>query len=405
MPKSRNRRKTRTRSKSSRRPSWDDPELAPYLPYLRIQMAVDARERAGDAVGALDLMEQHRYGPDGRPYWAWWRVERLVQIASMPDLLPGWALSRWILAQALIHLDGPVRRITSKSLDLACRVGGQPGLATARDQDDRDALTRIMDHDWVFRQAFLHEYGGLRHFLTGGFAPVLARQADSIDEWVGAAMAAYRLLGSTPHTITWRDLGSGDEVASLNLGAAVTLAPGDCIIGRLVPSEQGRLFESVPLPVSEKVAKAVAAAPTDWPDALARHRNGSTLRWEGDDFNLLTDVPTHVWRGLAEDHSTLLMDKYGEDHEHTEVLLTTEELDRMTADLVMAALAGRLDDVTSPDPWPCVAAAAVAPEVWPSVLARLSPSDAIAVAALGQRLVGPAAELCWRTARLLRDSA
>jgi hypothetical protein len=404
MPKSRHRRKGRTRPQGRRSPRWSDPELAPYLPFVRIQMAVNARERAGDAAGALDLMDQHRYGPDGRPYWAWWRVERLVQIASMPDLLPGWAMSRWLLSQALIHLDEATRRITTRSLELACRVGGCPELVAARDPGDRDVVCRIMDHDWVYRQAFLYDHGGLRHFLAGGFAPVLVRHADSIEEWAGAPMAAYRLVAQAPRTLTWHDLATGDRVESLNLGAAVQLTPGDCVIGRTVPSEQGRLFESEPLRVGADVAEAVADRPAGWAKALERG-DAATMGWEGDGFNLLTDVPTHVWRGLAEDHSTVLVDKYGEDFEHQEVVLTSGELDTMTADLVIAALAGRLDEGALPDPWPCVAAAAVAPGVWPVVLGRLDRRDATALAGLGEKLAGPAAELCWRTARLLRKTA
>ena len=331
-----------------------------HLPYLHIQQAVNARERAGDAAGALELMDSHPYGPDGRLYWAWWRVERLVQIASMPDLLPGWVMSRWLLAQALIHLDNSARDITTRALEAACHVSGQPELSGARDPRSQEAICRIMDHDWVFRQAFLYEYGGLQHFLSGGYAPGLARQADAIDVWAATPMAAYRLVDQAPRSITWQQLGTEEVVDSLNLGAAVELSDGDHVIGRLVPSAEGRLYESAPLPVSEEVAEQVAAHPGDWMELLARHRDRSTLSWQGDDFSLMTDLPTHVWRGLAEDHSSVLRDKFGTDYDG-EVAPTCDELDRMTGDLVLTALAGELDGESSVRAWPCVAAAAVAP--------------------------------------------
>jgi len=407
MPRSRGRRpknRRQTHPSGKRTASWSDPELASYLPYVHIQQAVNARERAGDAAGALDLMERHPYGPDGRPYWAWWRVERLVQVASMPDLLPGWVMSRWLLAQALIHLDDRVRGITTQALEAAFHVNGQPELSGARDPRSRDAICRIMDHDWVFRQAFLYEYGGLQHFLSGGFAPALARQADSIDVWAATPMAAYRLVNQAPRTITWQQVGTDEVADSLNLGAAVELSDGDHVIGRLVPCAEGRVFESAPLPVSDEVAEQVAADPADWMELLARHRGRSTLSWQGDDFSLVTDLPTHVWRGLAEDHSSVLRETFGADRDG-EIVLTGEDLDRMTGDLVLAALAGRLDGESSVRAWPCVAAAAVAPGAWNHVLSSVGRADATAVAALGQKLVGPAAELCWRTARLLRETA
>ncbi|WP_167305854.1 hypothetical protein [Nocardioides euryhalodurans] len=373
MPKSRNRRTGRSRKQSSR---WSDPDLAPHLTYVRRQLAVNAREQAGDAAGALALMEQQPYDLDGGPYWAWWRVERLLQIASLPDVLPGWAMSRWILAQALAHLDEPGRRITTRAMRLACQVSGQPDVTGGRGREDREAFCRILDHDWAYRQAFLYEYGGLRHFLAGGFAPVLARHADSIEEWVGTPMGAYRLVDVEPRAITWRDLGADREVATLNLGAAAELSPGDCVLGRLVPVEQGRMFECAPLAVDEPVALAVADQPAAWATAL-QWASAPTIR---DGFALLTDVPDPLWRELARQHDG-------------------------PAGLVLAAMAGRVDDATVRDLWPCVAAAAVAPGAWPLVAGCLDPRHAAALASLGQKLAGPAGELCWRTARVLRESA
>ena len=71
MPKSRGRRLSnrRQRERAARSRSralghWEGPEPAALLPWLDVMQAVDARERAGDAAGALDLMEQHRTARD-----------------------------------------------------------------------------------------------------------------------------------------------------------------------------------------------------------------------------------------------------------------------------------------------------------------------------------------------------
>ncbi|RYP86840.1 hypothetical protein EKO23_07640 [Nocardioides guangzhouensis] len=148
----------------------------------------------------------------------------------------------------------------------------------------------------------------------------------------------------------------------------------------------------------------IGSDPSDWLSVLTDVGTVRTVAAPGDLSQLLTDGPTHVWRGLAEDHSTVLVDKFG-DPDPVGVVVTTEELDQMAADLVLAAIDGRVTDGGDVDPWPCIAAAAVAADVWPRVLQGLDRHQAASVAGLGQRLVGPAAELCWRTARTLRSSA
>jgi hypothetical protein len=365
--------------------------------------AVDAREQAGDATGALDLMERHLHGPDGRPFWSPWRVDRLLQVATMEDLLPGWALSRWLLAQAPLTLDEEARPITTRALAAARRVGRYPRPGT-RDRDEQRLLERVVDHDWVHRQAFLYEEGGLRRFLDGRFAPGLVARADQVEAWASAPMGAYRLLCRTPRVLRWEDTGSGREIETLNLGAAVEVAEGDHVLGRMVPAAEGSLFESPPLPVPAPVAAAVAASPSDWVEVLARHRDEvETLRGHPD---LLTDVPRQVWTALARERAVPARpdSRLGEalacpDDGHDCPLQADE---RLAAGLVLLAAAGGLDEVSSPDPWPCVAAAAVAPGAWMWVLAGSSPGDGPALAALGERLVGPAASLCWRSAQVLR---
>ena len=413
MPKSRGRGSRRRRQPHGHRGGaapgqqrgWSSPEAAAYLPHVRVLQEVNARERAGDAAGALDLMERFLHGPDGKPFWAWWRAERLVQIDAMRELLPGWALSRWVAAQALIHLDSRTRVIHTKALAAACRAGGRPELAGATGLEHRASQCAVMDHDWVYRQTFLYDFGGLAHFLSrGGLAPAVRRSADAINEWTRAPVGAFRLVEVASRTITWTDVSSGEEIRAINLGSAACLAPGGYVIGRLVPSEDGRLFESPPLPVDESLADAVGSDPSAWLDALTDSGPTSTVAMPGDLSQLLTDVPSQVWRALAEDHSSVLTDRFG-DPDPLGVFITTEELDQMAADLVLAAVEGRVEAADVLDPWPCVAAAATAADVWPRVVAGLSRHQAAAVASLGERLSGPAAELCWRTARVLRSTA
>jgi hypothetical protein len=125
--------------------------------------AVDEAERRGDAMTALELMEKRPLGPDGRLFWRPSRIERLAQVVLLGPVLPPWATSRWILAQAheTFGSRGDRRRQRCQQLALDVR-GGTQGLSV---HDEVDAMCKLMDHDWVYRQLFLYELGGLDDFI------------------------------------------------------------------------------------------------------------------------------------------------------------------------------------------------------------------------------------------------
>lgn len=112
MPKSRKRkvRKPTTHHGAEHRRQLP-PELARSVSVLD---AVNAAEARGDAVAAIDLMADHLRGPDGEVFWAPWRIRMLLEIAEAGPELPGWAISRWILAQSLRHLRGNTDRMTAR---------------------------------------------------------------------------------------------------------------------------------------------------------------------------------------------------------------------------------------------------------------------------------------------------
>ena len=192
------------------------------------------------------------HGPDGRPYWRPARLRRLAQLVTYDDLLPRWATSRWVLDQALQCLDDDNRDRTSRAMIVA-RSTGAADLVPAS-LGEVEVACRIMDRDWVYRQVFLYEIGGLAAFLAKNAAPDLLVAADDLQAWSHVPVDAYRLLGSTSLVVTWEHLGSGRVVETANLGAAAILAPGDHVIGRLVPIEDGEMFETAPLEVPPAVA-------------------------------------------------------------------------------------------------------------------------------------------------------
>ena len=67
-------------------------------------------------------------------------------------------------------------------------------------------------------------------------------------------MGAYRLVDSVRAHRTWWDLVNEREIETVNIGSASLVIVEKHVIGRLVPTELGPMFESVPIVV-----------PTEWP--------------------------------------------------------------------------------------------------------------------------------------------
>lgn len=389
MPTSRRRRPRRPHAPRSATP-LGRVGPAEFAPYLEAIFAADAAEARGDAAGALAVMSAQPLGPDGRAFWRPWRVRRLRQVVDLGDDLPGWAVSRWVLAMALQSLDRS--NPCGRARDLAIETRG--GRRTLWGVDGADALCKVVDHDWVYRQLFLHELGGLDRYLRTGGSREVVEKADGIREWSRTPMGGYEYVTQDGHTITWIDLGSGGPVETINLGGACLLAPGEGALGRVVQVEGGAVFESAPLWVPIDVARRVAEAPYDWLSVLsaACRRPDAELLVEVvarvHDFDLLCDVPTTVRRALVvppEDGWT------GLDHD---------------AGVVTAAVLGHiLDEPGTVPAEPAVAAALLEPGVPVRVLTHLEAGDLAGVRRLEARLPEPAATVCRRLAAQLGRAA
>src|SRR3954451_2222831 len=216
MPKSRGRRPRRSQKSGRDHRRTSTPRVSPELraqavadfPVLR---AVDAAEAEGDARKALTLIERDldRRGPE-KTFWHPDRLERLVQLVVNAPVLPGWASSRWILAQAVRWMDSSQRARFTRAFDRTVEVTGWPERSAG--VDELDSQCKLVDHDWVYRQLVLFECGGLRHFLDRLASPRLVGRADGIREWADAPMGAYRYVDEEPQTMRWFDLVSGREV-------------------------------------------------------------------------------------------------------------------------------------------------------------------------------------------------
>jgi hypothetical protein len=264
-----------------------------------------------------------------------------------------------------------------------------------------------LDHDWVFRQTYLYEFGGLQHFLRHNAAADLVAGADRIHEWARSRMRGLRFLRETPRTLAWRDLASGEEIETVNIGSASLMEPGNCAIGRVVPVDEGSMFETAPLFVPDGVAQRVSAEPHDWLTALPvgsrdAVSEDSEIMTAGHDFSLLTDVPGFVQRLVIADVTERI---YGKRIR----VDTPEDVDALELRLIRAAISGQLPDgpfgTLGITPLTTVAASVVKPIVLPVLGNDLVAQDGPGLRRLADRLPSPAAEICRAVADEIERAA
>lgn len=371
-------------------------------------LAVDAAEAAGDPAKALDLVEGMRHGPDGRPWWRPQRVRRLRQLVALGDAAPSWVWGRWVIDQAAQPRPGR----DTDAADVAVEVRG--GRSTLWGVDHGDAMAKVIDHDWVFRQLILHERGGLDHFLRRVASPRLLDLAGDVRSWVGLPIGAYELVSERVDRIVWRDLATGATMETINLGGASLMALGEAAIGRVVHAGGVALFESPPLCVPPDVAREVATSPADWLAALTRGCRGEAgpvlteLIAKSNDFDLLFDLSSRVRRHLLQPiDPDLRSDDVGTGGNGADYDLA----------LVLAALGGELPltgeegdheqlsaDAARPLA-PLVSAALLEPDTLAGIERLLLASDAAAVSRLASTLVPPADAFCERILNRLSGAA
>lgn len=263
-------------------------------PYWPAMFAVNDAEARGDVEAALEIIHRTRDQLEKEQFWHPSRLERLEQMRLLGALIPRWAHSRWIAAQALQGTHARNKWRMAKAIKLALDVRGGPH----PDHDREDDRIQILDRDWVYRQAFLYDLGGLEAFLRHHASGDLIAGADRIWEWVRAPMRGARLLGRESRRLHWEDPATGEPLTTINIGAGLMVDDGECVIGRIVPIDDGLMFETAPLRVPEEVAYAVADEPEQWIDTM-RDASGRSDGEPGEiwthrglrDYGMLTDVP------------------------------------------------------------------------------------------------------------------
>ncbi|MGH3350239.1 MAG: hypothetical protein ACRDPS_06185 [Nocardioides sp.] len=351
-------------------------------PYWPAMFAVIDAEARGDVKAALEIIDKTGNQLAGEQFWHPLRIERLEQVSLLGALMPRWAHSRWIVSQAMQGTHPRNQWRMAKAIKVALEVRGGPDPVRDR-EDDR---IQIMDRDWVYRQAFLYELGGLEAFLRHNAAGGLIAGTGRIWEWVRAPMRGLRLQLRDARRLVWEDPATGEQLSTINLGAGVLVDDGECVIGRIVPIEGGLMFETAPLRVPEEVAYAVADEPDRWVDALrdacARPEREPGEIWTNRglrDYGLLTDIPYAL--------VTVAMDAGLHAFHHPD----DEELDEL---------------FTHPADYPaCLAAWLVRPETIKALDAGIPPEGLAALEAFVELVPDPAASLIRDLALRNRSAA
>jgi len=268
-----------------------------------------------------------------------------------------------------------------------------------------------MDYDWLYRQSFLYDLGGLRGFLANRASGDLVAGSDRIGEWARATMGGFRLVAKAHRTLTWEDLATRRQVDVLNIGAAAFVDLGECAIGRVVPIRDGAMFETAPLPVPDPVAAQVAAEPADWIATLTAacreygvgprrdSRVGAIQISGAHDFALLTDVLQDGWRLAQQTALAGLTQRPGYDGP-----------DQVFFDALRLCAAGpelvrHRDNPAFVDAWPDLAAALVEPGVLDALCRHARPDWHDAWFDLAELLPEPAAGICFEVAQEARNVA
>lgn len=263
--------------------------------HLRcVDAALDA-ERAGDFAAAL---EWHRAVPQFRRGRHGLLMENLVHLGEdLPD---------WVWARVLVYLttrceDGRTGRLTKEVADAVIKTWHADQLADCYDDggDPIKVAARVLGESWIYQQLATFENGGLGSFIEEHATGRLAEHAALACRWADAPMSGYRLRSDRPGMpLHVDDLGTSTTFEVLDLGAD-RVSPGGWVIGRLVPSGVGDLlmFDTVPLPVTELVARVVAGdsdCASTWHERLLALVDAGLVPSEvffREDYELTCDVP------------------------------------------------------------------------------------------------------------------
>jgi hypothetical protein len=254
-----------------------------------------AAERSGDAaralelhtsVPALNLRSRHNL--------------LLAQLASLGDDLPDWVWARWIAYQAIRCEDQGTEtgRVQRLALAYAIETFHDDQLADCHTEggDPVKVAAWVASESWLFQQLLVHELGGLERFVDELATGRLAEHAALARSWTGVPLSGYLVGPTLPGggRLCVEDLAADSWTEVLDLGARSNAGATGWVLGRLVPSgvDDLLMFDTPPIAVPERVARAVAEAPKPWVEVTAALDEGRLVerQFMRADHEVVTDV-------------------------------------------------------------------------------------------------------------------
>jgi hypothetical protein len=276
-----------------RHPRVADRMTAAHVDLVKQSLAA---ERSGDAaralelhasVPALNLRSRHNL--------------LLAQLASLGDDLPDWVWARWIAYQATRceDQDTETGRIQRLALTYVLETFHDDQLADchADGGDPIKVMAWVASESWLFHQLLVHELGGLERFVDELATGRLAEHSALARSWVDAPLGGFLVGPSLPGgRLCVEDLAADSWTEVLDLGARANAGDSGWVLGRLVPSgvDDLPMFDTPPIAVPERVARAVAEAPKPWAEVTAALDEGRLVErhFMRADHELVTDVPS-----------------------------------------------------------------------------------------------------------------
>lgn len=250
-------------------PGTDISQLDDILTPADIQAFADCIDAsaAGDPALALACLRRGLI-VQGTPH-----VPHLQELIDLGDEAPSWALSRWVADQTyrwMLHEHDP--RTDEAVIAVMAYCYPDVDLDRPLGLSLKEFGTRIAAGDWVAQQLAVYEFGGLDDFLDVKIGDALLERCGPVRRWSSARLGGYRIEDCRGGVLELTDLRDGSRRTALDIGATSDRGRGCTVLGRLVPIdvEPGWFFESRPLDVDERTARAVATAcdVSTWLDAF-----------------------------------------------------------------------------------------------------------------------------------------
>lgn len=175
---------------------------------------------------------------------------------------PSWAVARWVVDQAGLWMLMTKDPRTDDAVRLTM-AAAYPELAELDAQGIYELGTRIAACDRLYSELVLYEMAGLADYVDAVAGDALLSRAPFVGSWSHTGLGAYRYEEVVDNRIVVTDLAVDEPVELLHVGCMSGAAPGQHVLGRVVPiaDDPGLMFARRPVAVDRETAYATLVSP------------------------------------------------------------------------------------------------------------------------------------------------